>query len=412
MGDGKHCPNCGRDIGVRSIVLATLPTQIRCPHCGARLAYHNTLPVVVVQAALIVGLTAGCYYLTRAVLSSQGLWRSGGLTAALIAAWGLFWALVVESGAAFFLRRNRTLHLLESAGGLSGRRFAGKAAKGALEGVLIVGLSVGIGIWFAQGRPPAISAVLAGAGFGAIMFAVGRAVTGRLVGAVFGGIAGLLCGAVVGERVIGAYTYETPAAIQQGGEMTIAGPTLQGQPFELKALRGKVVLVDFWATWCGPCVAELPNVRRVYDRYHADGFEVVGVSLDNSRQQLDDYVRQKDIPWPQIIFEDEPSLGWNNPLARRYEITGIPAMFLIDRDGHVVAHDEVRGPGLEPAVARLLGKTAPAGGAADRWTRLEVFPLGLLIGALAGCTGGSLLGALFERLLRRRKPVAPASATK
>ncbi|HEY7428499.1 MAG TPA: tetratricopeptide repeat protein, partial [Gemmataceae bacterium] len=65
--------------------------------------------------------------------------------------------------------------------------------------------------------------------------------------------------------------------VQVGQELDLAGPTVQGDKFDLKQLRGKVVLIDFWATWCGPCVAEMPNVKRVYDRYHKDGFEVVGV---------------------------------------------------------------------------------------------------------------------------------------
>ncbi|HZY86294.1 MAG TPA: TlpA disulfide reductase family protein, partial [Gemmataceae bacterium] len=93
--------------------------------------------------------------------------------------------------------------------------------------------------------------------------------------------------------------------------------SVDGRAVDLSKLRGKVVLVDFWATWCGPCVAELPNVRAVYDRYHAQGFEVVGISLDHSRDKLAEYVKEKQVPWPQVFFDEEGKRGWANPLARR-----------------------------------------------------------------------------------------------
>jgi thiol-disulfide isomerase/thioredoxin len=223
------------------------------------------------------------------------------------------------------------------------------------------------------------------------------------------GTAGLVLGGYCGHRFLGEYSYEVPDAIQPGQEVEIAGPTVQGPEFDLRALRGKVVLVDFWATWCGPCVAELPHVREVYDRYHARGFEVVGVSLDHSRDKLAEYVKEKQIPWPQVFFDEEGKRGWANPLARRYEVTGIPEMFLVDQDGHVVPGN-VRGEELEPAVARLLGKEAPVGPATR--TKMAYFPLGLLVGSFLGCLAGSLGGALTERALRRPKQsgATPAAA--
>jgi thiol-disulfide isomerase/thioredoxin len=113
--------------------------------------------------------------------------------------------------------------------------------------------------------------------------------------------------------------------------------------------------VDFWATWCGPCVAEMPNVKKAYDRYHAKGFEVVGVSLDSEQAPLDEFVKENKIPWVQVFHKPVASDdNWQNPLAKKYNVTGIPAMFLIGKDGKVVSRN-VRGEALEKALARLLG---------------------------------------------------------
>ena len=100
----------------------------------------------------------------------------------------------------------------------------------------------------------------------------------------------------------------------------------------------------------------MPNIKGVYDRYHQDGFEVVGVSLDNSREALLQFLKAKDISWPQLFYEDSSTQGWKNPLARKYGIHAIPATILVNRAG-MVAAVRVRGEALEPAVARLLGKT-------------------------------------------------------
>lgn len=127
---------------------------------------------------------------------------------------------------------------------------------------------------------------------------------------------------------------------------------VDGREVDLAQLRGKVVLIDFWATWCGPCKEELPNIKRVYAAYHERGFEVVGISLDRAgdRQTLIDYCRENDLPWPQH-FDGK---FWKNEFAVKYAIKAIPAMFLLDQSGKVVTTN-ARGDKLEPEVKRLLG---------------------------------------------------------
>jgi len=139
-----------------------------------------------------------------------------------------------------------------------------------------------------------------------------------------------------------------------GRPMRITGTLLSGEPFDPSTVAGKVVLVDFWATWCGPCVAEIANLRKEYDRWHAKGFEVVGVSLDEDRDTLEQFVQAKKIPWP-ILYEQPGGAGWRHPLASYYGITGIPTVVLIGPDGNVITLD-ARGKKLGAALERLLGE--------------------------------------------------------
>jgi len=119
-----------------------------------------------------------------------------------------------------------------------------------------------------------------------------------------------------------------------GNTIEIQGQTVDGEPFDLESYRGKVVLVHFWATWCGACRAEFPNVKRLYEQYQEDGFEVVGISLDEDRRTLDKYLANEEIPW--ITLHEQGGDG-RHPAANYYGVMGIPAMFLVDRSGEVIS---------------------------------------------------------------------------
>lgn len=126
---------------------------------------------------------------------------------------------------------------------------------------------------------------------------------------------------------------------------------LSGKPLSVAGYKGKVVMLDFWATWCGPCRAELPNVISVYQKHHKDGFEIIGISLDEDKAKLDSFIADKKLEWPQY-FDGE---GWKNKLAVKYGVNSIPATFLLDGEGKIIGKD-LRGEELETAVAAALAK--------------------------------------------------------
>ncbi len=142
-----------------------------------------------------------------------------------------------------------------------------------------------------------------------------------------------------------------PRLVPGAKPFPVAAKDLNGRPLTLAQYRGKVVLMDFWATWCGPCVGEVPNVIAAYKKYHAQGFDIVGVSLDQSRTPLVHFIAENKMPWRQVY----DGKYWSSAVPREYGVMAIPFGLLVGRDGKIAAVD-VRGPALEAAIQQALAK--------------------------------------------------------
>lgn len=129
----------------------------------------------------------------------------------------------------------------------------------------------------------------------------------------------------------------------------IALPNAKDSVVKLSSFRGKVVLVDFWASWCAPCRESIPSVVKLYKKYKDKGFEVVAVSIDSKKAEWKRAAKYFKLPYTSLLDPD----GWNAKVIDTYGINGIPATFLLDKKGKIVAIDE-EGPALEAAIESLL----------------------------------------------------------
>ena len=142
---------------------------------------------------------------------------------------------------------------------------------------------------------------------------------------------------------------EALAAVSIGGtapDITLMTP--DSTELSLSSLRGHYVLLDFWASWCGPCLREVPNVKAIYEKYHDKGFEIFGVSLDETAGPWKAAIKKNDMNWHHV----SSLKGWECPVAKQYNVTGIPRMYIIDPEGKIIAQD-LRGEELANFVAGL-----------------------------------------------------------
>ena len=160
-------------------------------------------------------------------------------------------------------------------------------------------------------------------------------------------------GAPLGAKTLADHILKGTKPYQIGKPLDIRFTALDGREVDLAKLAGKVVLVEFWSTTCGPCIAEIPTVKATYQKLHDQGFEVVGISLDDKESALRRFIKEKELPWPQH-FDGK---GWENQFAVRYGIFSIPTAWLVDKRGHL--RDTDARFDLERRVTAMLNERAP-----------------------------------------------------
>ncbi|MEY3444954.1 MAG: hypothetical protein RLZZ519_3235, partial [Bacteroidota bacterium] len=140
------------------------------------------------------------------------------------------------------------------------------------------------------------------------------------------------------------------ATAEGGTAPDISAATPDGKTMKLSDFRGKIVMIDFWASWCRPCRMENPNVLLAYNKYHSKGFEILGVSLDQEKGKWLDAIKQDGLIWNHISDLG----GWGSQPAKAYGVNSIPATVLVDKEGKIIARN-LRGPALEEKLKEIFG---------------------------------------------------------
>lgn len=140
-----------------------------------------------------------------------------------------------------------------------------------------------------------------------------------------------------------------------GSELDFSGlAELDGKPFSFDSYKGKVVVLDFWATWCGPCLEEIPNLKSMLEKRQSEGAEIIGINLDEDRSRLESFLGTEKLPWKTVVSSDATKVAFETPLVSKIGISAIPFIAIIGKDGKVAAI-HTRGKNLDPKVAELLG---------------------------------------------------------
>ncbi|MCI7389518.1 AhpC/TSA family protein [Butyricimonas virosa] len=152
-------------------------------------------------------------------------------------------------------------------------------------------------------------------------------------------------GREIGER-IALLKKLAPGSFAPEFELT----TSDGKKIALKDLRGHIVLLDFWASWCGPCMDEMPNVKALYEKYHDRGLEIVGISMDNNKAKWEGAIERAGLVWHHV----SSLKGMNRcPVAKLYQVVAIPKLYIVDKDGKIIAKD-LRGEDLREKMDELF----------------------------------------------------------
>ncbi|MBC7874107.1 MAG: TlpA family protein disulfide reductase [Ferruginibacter sp.] len=152
---------------------------------------------------------------------------------------------------------------------------------------------------------------------------------------------------------ISLFFFRAAMAQPRQGQLAIeiALPSVSGDTVHLSSLKGKIVLLDFWASWCGPCRVANRGLTKIYEKFRGKGFEIYSVSLDNEKDDWMKAIKKDKISWLQVI---DPG-GWETPTASKWGIYALPTTYLIDREGRLIAMD-LEGKDLEKALKELIDK--------------------------------------------------------